>query len=201
MNRRRRRSLSPHRISGVEPVTPETGRRLIVFRHAKSDWDADHATDRDRPLNRRGEGSARVMGTVLARAGEVPELAITSSARRARTTLDLAIEAGGWDTEVRVDDALYDTSVDRAIDVIAGAPAEVRRLMVVGHEPAWSSLVHWLTGGSVAVKTATAVGIDLPAPGWEGLAEEDGVIAYVLSPRLFGGEAWRIGDDRRRRER
>jgi phosphohistidine phosphatase len=180
----------------MEPSAEVPTRRLIVFRHAKSDWEADHATDHDRPLNRRGERSARLMGVVLAGTGEVPELAITSSARRARTTLELAIEAGRWDTEVRVDDALYDTSVDQALRVIAGAPADVGRLMVVGHEPAWSSLVHRLTGGSVAVKTATVVGIDLPAPGWEGLAEEDGVIVYVLSPRLFGGEAWRLGDGR-----
>jgi phosphohistidine phosphatase len=176
----------------VEPTATVPTRRLIVLRHAKSDWDADHATDHDRPLNRRGERSARLMGVVLARAGEAPELAVTSPARRARTTLELAIEAGGWDTEVWVDDGLYDTSVDRALQVIAGVPAEVGRLMVVGHEPAWSSLVYRLTGGAVAVKTATAVGVDLAASGWEAVAEEDGVIAYVLSPRLFTGEAWRI---------
>jgi phosphohistidine phosphatase SixA len=38
---------------------------LLLMRHAKSDWDANYNLDHDRPLNGRGERSARLMGRVL----------------------------------------------------------------------------------------------------------------------------------------
>ncbi len=65
---------------------------LLLMRHAKSDWDADYESDHDRPLNDRGLKSARLMGRVLADEGLVPDLIISSTALRARTTAELATE-------------------------------------------------------------------------------------------------------------
>ena len=85
-------------------------RRLILMRHAKSDWDAPFGSDHDRPLSKRGVRAATAMGIVLARSKLVPDHAISSSAVRARTTLDLARESGDWSTTVEVTDELYGTS-------------------------------------------------------------------------------------------
>ncbi|HMF03267.1 MAG TPA: phosphoglycerate mutase family protein, partial [Acidimicrobiia bacterium] len=75
---------------------------LILFRHGKSDWDAaDAGDDRARPLARRGRKAAERMGRFLARAGQVPDVAITSPALRAAETLRLAMEGGGWSCPVR----------------------------------------------------------------------------------------------------
>ena len=63
-------------------------RRLILFRHGKSDWDAPFGSDHERPLSKRGVKAAKTMGLVLARSDLVPDHAITSSAVRARTTLE-----------------------------------------------------------------------------------------------------------------
>jgi len=167
-------------------------RRLILMRHAKSDWDAPFGSDHDRPLSKRGVRAAKTMGLVIAHAGLVPDHAITSSALRARTTIDLARESGGWDTTVEVTDALYGTSPNGALEVAAKAAPEVDSLMLVGHEPTWSALAYHLTGGAVTVKTATVVGIDLDVDHWQHLPAVSGYLAFVLQPRHFTKKAWDI---------
>lgn len=156
-------------------------RTLLVMRHAKSDWHAG-VSDHERPLNARGERSADAMGVLLARIGQVPRHAICSTARRAADTLERARTAGGWDTTVEQTDDLYETSVAGALAVGTGAP-DVPSLLLVGHQPTWSGLVERLTGGSVEVRTATVVGIELPIGSWEQLALAHGSIAFVLQPR------------------
>jgi phosphohistidine phosphatase len=165
-------------------------KRLIVLRHAKSDWDADFGTDHERPLARRGIAAARTMGVTLANMDQIPELVYSSSAVRARTTVDLAAEAGGWDTTIELSDDLYGTSADGALAVATRAAPEVDRLMLVGHQPTWGMLVYQLTGGRVQVKTATAVGIDLSIGSWREVTNAHGEIAYVLQPRLFTDGSW-----------
>jgi phosphohistidine phosphatase len=166
-------------------------KRLMLMRHAKSDWDAAYATDHDRPLSRRGRESAVVMGIVLARAGLAPDLAISSSAVRARTTVELAAEAGSWNATIEISPALYGTSPHAALDVASRSADGVDSLMLVGHEPTWSGLVHHLTGARVNVKTATVVGIELPGDTWRRVGDAQGALEFVLQPRMFA-EGWEL---------
>lgn len=154
------------------------------MRHAKSDWSADHATDHDRPLNERGVRSARVMGRVLSEQGHVPELVLTSSALRARTTAQLAAEAGEWACDVVTDSRLYGSSAEDVIQVVAGV-RDPGRLLLVGHQPTWSILVSRLTGENVDMKTATVavLGFDLAA--WSDLPGATGEIERVYQPRDY----------------
>ena len=156
-------------------------RQLMVLRHAKSDW-PEGAADHTRTLNDRGRHSAALVGTHMAEAGLVPELAVCSSAVRARITLDLAKEAGGWHTNVTVTDDLYNTHVAGALDVVADAP-DVSSLLLVGHEPTWSGLVRVLTGVEVPMKTATLVVMQLDRERWDELAPNSCTISSVTHVR------------------
>lgn len=157
---------------------------LLVMRHAKSDWNADYASDHDRPLNRRGVASARAMGRVLSDEDLVPDLVVTSSAVRAKMTAELAVEAGRWQCDVVVEPALYGAGVDEAIDFAAGADP-VDRLMMVGHQPTWSILVSVLTGEGVEMKTATVAAIDFEVDDWPELPTVRGTITRVYQPRDY----------------
>ncbi|WP_299667578.1 histidine phosphatase family protein [uncultured Ruegeria sp.] len=61
-------------------------RLLILMRHAKSSWGDLTLSDHDRPLNRRGRGSAPAMATWLQRQGWMPDEVISSTAIRTRET-------------------------------------------------------------------------------------------------------------------
>lgn len=159
-------------------------KRLILLRHAKSDWDAEYSVDRERPLSKRGREAAATMGRLLSAIGQDPDVVVSSSALRARATAELAAEAGSWTATIELNDRLYGASAGDVIDVIRTIDGSINKAMMVGHEPAWSTLVGAITGGSVRMATATAAGIDLAS--WSSCGPGSGEIAFVLPPRPFG---------------
>ena len=67
-------------------MTPSGDRRLILTRHAKSDWDDPMLDDHDRPLNKRGQRSAAELGEWLHSRGYEPDEVLCSTALRTRET-------------------------------------------------------------------------------------------------------------------
>ena len=156
---------------------------IVLFRHGKSDWDADYGHDHERPLADRGRKGARKMGRFLATSGLSPDHALTSTAVRARQTLAIAAEHGGWSGNATVTDALYGASREDVIREIRKTPEAVGILVVVGHEPTLSQTISGLIGGGhVQVKTATMARIDVDVERWEDVALGRGVLAWLLSP-------------------
>ena len=68
---------------------------LLMLRHAKSSWKDGSLSDHDRPLNERGKRDAPRMGQILKEQALVPELIISSTAKRARKTAAKMAEAAG----------------------------------------------------------------------------------------------------------
>ena len=159
-------------------------RELLLMRHAKSDWSADYSADHDRPLNQRGVRSARAIGLVLRDNDQVPDLVVTSSAIRARTTAQLAAEAGAWESEIVIDPRLYGAGADAVVQV-ATEFGEAQRLMLVGHQPTWSIVVSILTGESVDMKTATVAVLRFEVSAWSELPGATGVVEKVFQPRDY----------------
>ena len=59
---------------------------LTIVRHAKSSWNDNSLSDRKRPLNKRGERDAPIMGKRISDHGIRPSLIVASPATRAWTT-------------------------------------------------------------------------------------------------------------------
>ena len=160
-------------------------RDLLILRHAKSDWDADYPEDHERPLNRRGVRAAKRIGRHLAKTENVPELALSSSAVRARTTVELAAEAGGWRCEVEIRGGLYGASGEGWLQEIADVPSDVERLLVAGHEPTCSAVVHRLTGARARMPTAAVACVRLPASGWRETGSRGGELQWLIMPKIL----------------
>ncbi len=166
--------------------------RLMLFRHGKSDWNANTRGDRDRPLNARGERAATTMGLVLRRMREIPDLVISSPAVRAETTAVLARISGGWDSRLEIADDLYGAGPESALAVAARCGGDVERVMLVGHEPTWSLLAQQITGGRIMVKTATVLAFDLNIEKWTDAGRVTGSLAFAVHPRMFDNEGWNL---------
>lgn len=166
---------------------------LILFRHGKSDWDADYpGGDAARPLARRGRKAAKRMGKFLARAGQAPDAAISSPAVRAEDTLRLAMEGGGWSCPVRSADTLYDGGVSGLLAEVRKEPATTEVLLAVGHEPTWSEAVSaFIGGGEIDLPTAAMARIDFDVGRWGEVGPGTGVLAWIVVPRLLDGSAER----------
>ncbi len=112
-------------------------RRLVLMRHAKSDWGGAWTGDHDRPLAARGQRDAPLVGRWLAGEGLKPDKALCSTARRARATCELALAAMEASPPVLLIDRLY-TFGDPAplLEAIRAHGGEAETLMLTGHNEA-----------------------------------------------------------------
>lgn len=158
---------------------------ILLFRHAKSDRGAEYEQDHERPLNRRGRRAARSMGLLLSTLEQVPERVLTSSAVRARETVRLAAEAGGWTCPVEVVPEFYESSAEAVLQRVLREDDGPSSLLLAGHEPVWSTLASALIGGgSLRFPTAAVARIDLDAERWSDVAPGRGWLVWFLNPRL-----------------
>jgi phosphohistidine phosphatase len=159
---------------------------LILFRHAKAGWDLESGDDHERPVADRGQKAARTMGRFLSQAQQVPDAVITSSAVRARTTVELAAAAGDWKCPVRVTRALYEATPFAVLEEVRAEPPERTSLLLAGHEPTWSELVSLLIGGgTLGMPTACMARIDFGVECWKAIDYGIGNLAWLLPAKVF----------------
>jgi phosphohistidine phosphatase len=115
---------------------------IWLLRHAEA---ADGMPDDERSLTQKGIRQAEAAGLALARLGEQVDICLSSPKRRAMQTAEHACEFLG--VEVRPEPAL------------AGAPFDVETLtaglgnvLLVGHDPSFSLVLHDLTGTQTRMK-------------------------------------------------
>ena len=142
---------------------------LILLRHGKSDWSGGEP-DHLRPLARRGRRQVPVAGRWLADNVGVIDLAVVSPAVRARETWRLAAAELGVTPPVREDDRVYAGSAGSLLGVVRELPADVKTVVLVGHNPGIEDLAARLTGRSVPMPTSALAVIDLPGP-WTGAGD------------------------------
>lgn len=161
-------------------------KRIYILRHAKSDWNAPHGGDHERPLNPRGIKAAKRMGRFLARAGHVPDAVLSSTAVRARSTVELAMAEGAWECPVRLSRALYEAAPETVFQEIRGLDPAAESVLLAGHEPTWSRLVSLLAGGGAArMVTAAVACLDVAASTWNEVAPGRGELLWLVTPRLL----------------
>jgi phosphohistidine phosphatase len=120
---------------------------LTLFRHAKSSWADPSLQDFDRPLARRGEVAAPLMGAFLTERGLIPDLVLCSASRRTRQTLSLAFGHLKSPPKTQFLDEIYHATVPALTAIIRRAPASKHHLMLVGHNPGLQALALDLIGG------------------------------------------------------
>jgi phosphohistidine phosphatase len=168
-------------------------RRLVLVRHAKAKAEADDGDgDVARPLTARGRRDAAAVGRWLVCEALVPDLVVCSQARRAQETWTAASSELDDPPPVRVEPALYESTVATLTDVVAGTGPAVQTLVVVGHDPTISEAASALAGeGSdgtalVAVRAGMSTSglavLEVPG-GWDRLAAGSAVLVRYAVPR------------------
>lgn len=106
-------------------------KRLILMRHAKSDWSGGPSNDHDRPLNPRGRTASAALGKWLRDADLIPDQVLCSSAMRTRETLvrlDLSTDIATEENR-----ALYLASADKILANLQKATGAT--VLMLGHNP------------------------------------------------------------------
>lgn len=129
--------------------------RLILMRHAKSDWADASLSDHDRPLNDRGRRDAPLMADWMIGSESTADWLVHSTARRCIETVELMV-AGGLSVSRRVaDPELYLATPGTMLHAIQSGYRERSSLMMVGHNPGLSVLSSTLAGRPIDMPTAS----------------------------------------------
>jgi phosphohistidine phosphatase len=146
--------------------------QLWLLRHGDAEPHGARS-DPDRRLTERGEAQARAAGAALEALGIAFDTVLTSPRVRARDTARLAVEPLGLEI---VEHEALSGGFDRedALAVLAGLDAGAK-VLLVGHEPDFSQLVHDLTGGRVDMKKGGLAGMRI--------ARAAGELIVLVRPR------------------
>ena len=160
-------------------------RRLTLLRHGKSSWDNPGLDDHDRPLNKRGKRDAPAMGALLKKRGYRPQVIITSTANRARTTAALlGGELGIEQNQIRETEALYlasPRSILGVADTIAPGNTDI---LLVGHNPGMTNLANQASDARLDnLPTCGIISIVGQTSNWASLLDEPGHADWCLLPR------------------
>lgn len=153
--------------------------RLILIRHAKSDWSAG-VPDRERPLNDRGRRQAPPLGEWLGAEFDQLDLAVVSVATRAQQTWELI--AAHLDPVPQAIDSeqAYTFDGEDLADLISDLPPSASTVILVGHNPALEELIRMATGQPVGMPTSSVAVLELET--WDGVAEGTGTVLISGRP-------------------
>src|SRR5512136_1585754 len=139
---------------------------LLLLRHAKSSWKKPDLPDHERPLNKRGKKEAPKVGKYLKANNLIPDLILSSTARRAHDTAQAVAEESGFDKPIELCEDLYMSEPACYLDLLQRLPDSVNRVLVVGHNPDLDTLLTLLTDVTQHMSTAALAQIDLPISSW-----------------------------------
>ncbi|MEM1085637.1 MAG: histidine phosphatase family protein [Verrucomicrobiota bacterium] len=153
---------------------------LVLLRHGKAE-DFNEDGDYERRLVEKGHAQASKAAKLLLGADRRPEVVLTSPRVRARETAETFCTAA--EMPGPVSQSWLDCGMDpeTAVKELA-AYTDFGRVMIVGHEPDFSSLAEWLLGcadGFVEVKKGSLIGIEFSPPG------RRAVLRFAIPPKLI----------------
>jgi len=188
--------------------------RLSLFRHAKSDWDSEAASDFDRPLASRGLAAAPLMGDYFRSRAYLPDLVYCSAARRTQQTFHLAFPDSEFQPQVRFETKLYLAEPKRILHMVRSTSSEVsitrdaepdtreipiRHVMIIGHNPGLQAFALGMIDKSSKhpqtrnarktinqkLPTAAFVLVEFETDSWSEVAPGTGILLDYMTPKLL----------------
>ncbi len=161
-------------------------KKLILVRHAKSDWADGSLADYDRPLNARGMRDLTYMPSKLQALGEAPQGIYSSSALRAKMTAQAFADFFEINEHLVLDRDIYLASSIHLLDLVSRFSDDYQEAMMVGHNPGFSDLLSSFgSGEQYELPTLGIAVVSSPADSWSNFSTADAVVEHVIYPKLY----------------
>ncbi|TRX56246.1 histidine phosphatase family protein [Fulvivirga sp. M361] len=123
---------------------------LYLVRHAKSSWNFPELPDDKRPLNKRGKRSAPVMGERLLKRQVLPDLLLSSPAKRALDTSIIIADVIGYpEKRIQTDSGIYHAASHLLLNIVRKTNDSINSLMMFGHNPGFTDFANRLANTDI----------------------------------------------------
>ena len=168
---------------------------LHLLRHAKSSWKDPGLNDHDRPLNKRGRQTAKMMAAYLRRTKIAPDLVICSTAVRAQQTLDPIIKAAKKPPKIVLVRGIHEGAQRTLWEQLWNLPKSAKSVLLIGHNPALHDLARELAKAdlnkllpSAGEKFPTGAMVSFHFNGaWKALEPHGAVLTSLITPKAIAG--------------
>jgi len=157
-------------------------KKLMLVRHAKSDWDNPDLTDFERPLNKRGEKDAPVMAERVITKRIIPQYIISSPAERAKTTANIFAKAFKL-AQPEYNKNIYEAGYKILFSIVTDLSDEYDFAALFGHNPGISQLLYYLTDKLYDMPTCAVAIISFDVTSWQLVSGSTGIVEYYDYPK------------------
>ncbi|MDX5338000.1 MAG: histidine phosphatase family protein [Cyclobacteriaceae bacterium] len=159
-------------------------KKIILVRHGKSSWDSPFLSDHDRPLAERGLRDAPRMAKRLRKKGLIPEVILTSTAKRALHTAQLTQEELDISPKcIHPIPELYHSSPNTILKFLRMQNDNHQLIFVVGHNPGMNDLIGDLGGNLDNLPTSGQFGFKFKTDSWKDIDAKNAEVWFVDYPK------------------
>ena len=161
-------------------------KNLYLIRHAKSDWSDESKSDFERGLNTRGQRAIFTMSDALKEKKVMPDLILSSSAKRAKLTAKGLAKEIDYHGEIKYIDALYMAEPLDVISIINEIKDKYDNVFIVGHNPETTELTDLMLDECIDnVPTLGIVALELPIKHWKKFKPEKVKLNFFIYPKMY----------------
>src|SRR6056297_180088 len=159
-------------------------KHLFLVRHAKSSWADETLSDRERPLNARGESQLAPLANALKATGAFEGEIFSSDATRAIATLEGALPDSVPPERCQQLGELYTFEYQRLLGWLE--QRDDSRITLVGHNPALLELAQWLLKQPPEqLPTASFIHIRLSIKHWHQIGRGKGILVALMTSQDY----------------
>ncbi|MDD2653186.1 MAG: histidine phosphatase family protein [Sulfurimonas sp.] len=158
-------------------------KKLYIIRHAKSSWSDEALEDFERPLNKRGKANAPMMGERLKEKHIMPDIILSSPAKRAKSTAQMIAKEIGYKKKVLFDANIYEANVEVLRNILRSLDDKNGTVFLVGHNPSLNDLAHYYVDFEANIPTCGVVEIAFASKKWAEIEPKDAELLSFDYPK------------------
>ncbi len=160
-------------------------KQLVLMRHAKTNQAHPGQLDVERTLTERGEKDALEMGKRIHHQQFHPHLIITSNAKRTTKTANIVAQKLTYSTDMILQEpSMYMAHTDDLLYLIRNLDNRLNKVMLIGHNPTFASLVGTLTPSIIEhMPTAGVALISFETSTWQQISNHSGKLEWFDYPK------------------
>lgn len=163
-------------------------KKLLLVRHAKSDWADANLSDFNRPLNARGVQASIEMAQRIAVQKLIPHKIVSSPALRAISTCEIMVQTWNKKTEeIQHRSEIYEANFSNLLKIVNEFDDADDYVALFGHNNGITDFAVYLTDADIFnIPTCGVVLIEFPFDSWKLVSKNTGdVLMYDYPKRDF----------------